>query len=244
MAKEKPNEINLGEAFGPAVIRVNGLTIRTDGKGRTSLSHGNVTVDIRDGNISLSGGNIKVRDNGVARVVPVGDEAGVITSSLDMGGIKPGDVLGVEVVLPSDVKHLCNWFVYNVKKDQNGEGIVQAFEPECHLMSCGQFYNHVDHTLAAQGHLNARIMNERDATAIFYNVVQAGIACKSGIEIYNKDSKANPFWGALIMDDNIPTEACYIYHLGDEPADSVIESLYSAAYGLAVQDIPLRSLQP
>jgi len=43
-------KISLGDDFGPAVVRMNGLTVKTDGNGRVKIEIGDVTVDIVKGN--------------------------------------------------------------------------------------------------------------------------------------------------------------------------------------------------
>jgi hypothetical protein len=86
-------ELSLGDDFGPAVVRFNGLTVTTDGNGNVKLENGRVTVNIADGNTSVFGGNVTAHTDGTVQLkAPVAEQTnapGVIASSLDVKSFSP-----------------------------------------------------------------------------------------------------------------------------------------------------------
>ncbi len=83
-------ELSLGDDFGPAVVRFNGLTVTTDGNGNVKLENGRVTVDIADGNTSVFGGNVIAHTDGTVQLIAPAPEQtnapGVIASRVEVKG--------------------------------------------------------------------------------------------------------------------------------------------------------------
>lgn len=79
------NELSLGDDFGPAVVRFNGLTVSTDSNGKVRVETGRVTVDIADGNTSVYGGNVTAHTDGTVQLKAPAEEQmntpGVIQSA-------------------------------------------------------------------------------------------------------------------------------------------------------------------
>lgn len=94
-------ELSLGDDFGPAVVRFNGLTVTTDGNGNVKLENGRVTVDIADGNTSVFGGNVIAHTDGTVQLkAPVAEQtnapnnsSGVIASRVDVKSFQPGNAI-------------------------------------------------------------------------------------------------------------------------------------------------------
>ena len=90
-------ELSLGDDFGPAVVRFNGLTVTTDRNGNVKLENGLVTVDIADGNTSVFGGNVTAHTDGTVQLKATAPEqtnapsrsSGVIASSVDVKSFSP-----------------------------------------------------------------------------------------------------------------------------------------------------------
>lgn len=185
--KTDNRELSLGDDFGPAVVRVNGLTVSTDGNGNVKLQNGNVTVDIIDGNTSVFGGNVVAHTDGTVQLKPPVQEQmndpDVIQSSVDARAVQIGDVLGKDFDLPEGLERLDGWLVYNITED----GVPQALEPKESalegVVNWKTGMNHAEKTLKKQGHQNARLWTEADGTAIFNNVVKGGHNDKAQLDV-------------------------------------------------------------
>jgi hypothetical protein len=198
-AEEKTNyrELSLGDDFGPAVVRVNGLTVSTDGNGNIKLQNGSVTVDITDGNTSVFDngwqcfGVIANANGTVQSKPPVAEqtnEIGVIASSVDKRAVQIGDVLGQGFDLPEGLERLDGWLIYNI----TDEGVPQALEPKESapegVVGWNTGMNHAQQTLKKQGHTGARLWTEADGKEIFNNVVKGGHNDKAQLDV----SASNP----------------------------------------------------
>ena len=189
--KADNRELSLGDDFGPAVIRVNGLTVSTDGNGNVKLRNGSVTVDITDGNTSVFGGNVIAHTDGTVQLKPPTpeqtNEIGVIASSVDKRAVQIGDVLGKDFDLPEGLERLNGWLVYNITEG----GIPQVLEPKESVpegvVTWKTGMDHVQKTLKKQGHTGARLWTEADGTAIFNNVVKGGHNDKAQLDVSGSD---------------------------------------------------------
>lgn len=90
-------ELSLGDDFGSAVVRFNGLTVSIDGNGQVKLETGDVTVDIANGSTTVYGGNVTAHTDGTVQLkAPVAEQTnapkesvGVIASSVDVKSFSP-----------------------------------------------------------------------------------------------------------------------------------------------------------
>lgn len=179
-------ELSLGNDFGPAVVRVNGLTLSTDGKGNVKLQNGSVTVDITDDNISVFGGNVVAHTDDTVQLKPPAqeqtDDPDVIRSFVDKRAVQIGDVLGADFDLPEGLERLNGWLVYNV----TDKGVPQALEPKDSapegVVNWEAGMNHAQ-TLKKQGHTGARLWTEADGAAIINNVVKGGHNNKAQLNV-------------------------------------------------------------
>lgn len=177
----------MGDDFVPAVVRVNGLTLSTDGNGNFTIENKNVKIDITDGNTSVFGGNVIAHTDGTVQLKPPApeqaNEIGVIHSSVDKRAVQIGDVLGEDFDLPEGLERLNGWLVYNITEG----GVPQALEPKDSapegVVNWETGMNHAQKTLKKQGHTGARLWTEADGTAIFNNVVKGGHNDKAQLDV-------------------------------------------------------------
>ncbi len=213
------------------------LTVTED---RILLVDGGVTVDIRDGNISLSGGNIEVQRDGIAKVVPVAekqeDEIAVITSFLYFDAIKPGDTLGVDHLLFGCDNRFYNWFVYNVEKDL---GIIQVLEPEDMFGLRSTFVSHIEDDLKPQGHVGARVMAFGDVKEIFNNLILTNLIEKAPISLFDERDRQKLFFSDKSANY---TDRSLAYIFDKRGTQCRYPHTSEQAYGFAVQDILVRTL--
>ena len=227
-------ELSLGDDFGPAVVRVNGLTVSTHGNGNVTLLNGSVAVDITNDNTSVFGGNVIAHTDGTVQLKPPSqeqtNEIGVNTSSIDKRAVQIGDLLGEDFDLPEGLERLNGWLVYNITEG----GVPQALEPResapADIVNWKTGMNHVEKTLKKQGHKNARLWTEADGTAIFNNVVKGGHNGKALIDVSGSYPYGR-YWEGAKNSDN----AMVRY-----PSDGFANWRYKGLYARvrAVQDVP------
>ena len=177
------------------LVRLNGLTIRTDGKGQVKLENGGFTVDITNGNITVYGGNATAHTDGTVQLkAPTAEQNNVLEttqSSVDTKAYSIGDAL------PD------GWVVGGISPTT---GAIFSVEPVTSALDGYQtWYIGEDRakTLLAEGHENARQPDMAEWYALHDNIVKADRNQEARIDTRNDPS--GQYWSS----ETHPKNSCY-----------------------------------
>lgn len=232
-------ELNLGDNFGAATVKVNGLTFSTGGKDHATLQNKDVVIEIIDGRIFASGVRlIECKEGDGVELIPLNagleEEADVVQASAGgQGTIQPGCVLGEDFILARNLRRLRGWVVYNVTDD----GIPQALEPKEKVPeNFVDWFSGADHIkdLRKQGHTSVRFWTEEDCSAISCDFIRKGSVYNAYFEDINNKS-AIICWGG--EDLSSKGDLAILYSLSGRYKNSV-DKANKDALVLATQDVP------
>ena len=153
--KVRKKHIDMGGAFGPVSINVNGLEISVDAKGNATI--------ITDGTVTAYGRNIIAHsDNVTIKPVTETGSKGALETSMDPQACNIGDKL------PD------GWIIMGVSPDT---GEVFSAEPEANVLDGYQTWHKGEERakdLRDAGHKNARQASKEELSVIYNDVVKAG----------------------------------------------------------------------